>query len=385
MTLTNVLPRTFDYFSILNHSNLSDSSLNMPASENPNFHDLEFHTPEFHTPKFHTPELTEPAFNEPVFNQSTLNTSENASEFTSPPFNPSQLSNVHRTGDRYCSAKALALGHMADLSYCSRRLVEATLINDWGFHFVEFFPLGPTNAFLVADDEKIIVAFRGSDDPKDWLHNLKLDLVDGPAQGEVHRGFLKMLGDVWQALQYSICRLRAQARWQGQELALWFTGHSLGGALATLAVAQLREAGEAIDGLYTFASPRVGDRTFAHNFNVDFGFKTFRIVNQNDLVPQLPLRFLRYHHVGQLHYFDRTGQRHHNSTALFRLLDALKIHANDLFDLDFSAAENHDIGPYLGMLYRDYHSEFRAPHRRLNERAEQRLRQDKIQPAWIQP
>ncbi len=292
-------------------------------------------------------------------------------------FAPAADSRVGASHSHYCSARALALGQMADLTYCSRRLIQTTLMKEWGFSSIEFFPIGSTEAFVAADSEKIIVAFRGSDDRWDWLHNVKLDLVQGPTvrringpmrdpinqliQGKVHAGFLKLLGTVWQDIRQHICRLKTQACWRGKTLAVWFTGHSLGAALATLVVAQLRLENEIIQGLYTFASPRVGDREFAQYFNTDFGFKTFRVVNKNDLIPRIPPRSLRYRHVGQLHYFDRTGQRHSRSKAAFRLLDSLKIHANDLFDLDFSAAENHDIGPYLQMLYQDYQNSVLDP------------------------
>ena len=61
--------------------------------------------------------------------------------------------------------------------------------------------------------------------------------------------------------------------------ALWITVHSLGAALATLAVAKLRlEKDEPVNGLYTFGQPRTGDRDFAKNFNADFGNQTFRYV-----------------------------------------------------------------------------------------------------------
>jgi len=40
------------------------------------------------------------------------------------------------------------------------------------------------------------------------------------------------------------------------------TGHSLGGAIATLAVAELISKGIQVDNLYTFGSPRVGDSNF---------------------------------------------------------------------------------------------------------------------------
>ena len=58
--------------------------------------------------------------------------------------------------------------------------------------------------------------------------------------------------------------------WRGQfgeKLAIWVTGHSLGGALATLMAAEILrriDAGAPLElrGVYTFGSPRVGDRAF---------------------------------------------------------------------------------------------------------------------------
>ena len=251
---------------------------------------------------------------------------------------------------RYCPTQALAFATLSDLAYSSRRTIRVTL-KSWEFETIDFFSLGHTEAFLVANAHQIIVIFRGSDEPQDWIHNLNFDLVSGPG-GQVHCGFLNAVQGLWKTIQSRICQLRVQARWQGRELSLWLTGHSLGAALATLVTAQLRQANEKISGLYTYASPRVGDRTFAQNFNIDLGMRTFRIVNKNDLVPQLPMRSLSYCHVGQLFYFDHRDQLHCQSSAYFRFLDAMKIHANDLFDLDFSAAENHDIGAYLAALAR---------------------------------
>ena len=39
---------------------------------------------------------------------------------------------------------------------------------------------------------------------------------------------------------------------------VWYTGHSLGGALASLATAQMRRQEVPVDGLYTFGQPRTG-------------------------------------------------------------------------------------------------------------------------------
>lgn len=72
-------------------------------------------------------------------------------------------------------------------------------------------------------------------------------------------------------------------------------GHSLGGALATLYVAdhaRMAAAGSGGDGLeisvlYTFASPRTGDPVFARAFDA-LPIVSWRIVNELDIVPKLP-------------------------------------------------------------------------------------------------
>ena len=60
--------------------------------------------------------------------------------------------------------------------------------------------------------------------------------MTGPYRGEVHKGFQDAVAQVWKPLEMTIARYR-----QGREKSLWFTGHSLGAGLATLAVARLLE------------------------------------------------------------------------------------------------------------------------------------------------
>ena len=65
--------------------------------------------------------------------------------------------------------------------------------------------------------------------------------------------------------------------------------HSLGSALATLYVADNSLTKKVKTPLLcTLASPRVGDYTFATNFN-NLGIASWRIVNEPDLVPKLPI------------------------------------------------------------------------------------------------
>ena len=79
------------------------------------------------------------------------------------------------------------------------------------------------------------------------------------------------------------------------------TGHSLGGALATLCayeLAHLELADAAVERLvvYNFGSPRVGSGAFAAHFDASLP-DAWRVVNAADLVPRVP-RLLGYAHVG---------------------------------------------------------------------------------------
>lgn len=258
------------------------------------------------------------------------------------------------TSYRGCNAAALA--RIASLSYGSSDAIEAVALHQFDFDYFKYFSCKGTEAFLMADAEKIVVTFCGSNHIEDWLNNIDIDLVGGPFGGKVHEGFYRMLHYIWRDLQSSIRELKHTASQQGRSLSVWFTGHSLGAALATLAVACLREKDQPVQGLYTFGSPRVGDRLFARNFNLDFGDKTFRVVNTNDIITRLPPRALFYSHVGQLRFFDRSGQLQTDSSTWYRFLDSVKVHVGDLFDRDFSGLENHDIGAYVQATFRNRYS-----------------------------
>jgi triacylglycerol lipase len=75
-------------------------------------------------------------------------------------------------------------------------------------------------------------------------------------------------------------------------------GHSLGGALATLLTADVAlNTPCKSPASYTYASPRTGDLLFANGYNASIP-ATYRIVNRQDLVPQLPpIVPLPYEHV----------------------------------------------------------------------------------------
>lgn len=77
------------------------------------------------------------------------------------------------------------------------------------------------------------------------------------------------------------------------------TGHSLGGALATLAALDLRARFGQIVQLIQFGSPRVGNEAFYTKVKQVFGSTDFRVTHANDIVPHWPkaLSHSGYHHI----------------------------------------------------------------------------------------
>jgi triacylglycerol lipase len=209
-----------------------------------------------------------------------------------------QLNALNAPG--YSPRIALWLLQAAHLTYQTPAEIIAKT-QAWGFPYAHFFDQGDTQACLIGHDQLLILVFRGTDptSPSDWQTNAKLPLVEG-CGGKVHQGFQVGLAQIWEPL---LARLSEFRRHQP----LLMTGHSLGGALATLAAAQLHAAGQSIDGLYTFGAPRVGDRAFTTCFNHNLQHCTFRLVHHQDWIPHLPPSALGYAHVGQPIYFDEAG------------------------------------------------------------------------------
>lgn len=81
------------------------------------------------------------------------------------------------------------------------------------------------------------------------------------------------------------------------DVRLLITGHSLGGAVATVFAHQVASQRTDIPiNVVTFGSPRVGTRSFARSFNAKHSIKYLRVQQGCDVVTQLP--YCCYTHVG---------------------------------------------------------------------------------------
>ena len=183
-------------------------------------------------------------------------------------------------------------------------------------------PDSSTQAWLFSNpaERQLIVAFRGTEQT-DWKDiATDINLVPSSLEPErapsdallgfipnlwraggdgilVHGGFLEAYDSVRRAVIFCVDALA------GPGWTVSVTGHSLGGALATLCSYELAEmARERPDGsrsvdMINFGSPRVGNGAFVAEYNALVP-EAVRVVNRNDIVPTVP-RMLGYKHVGE--------------------------------------------------------------------------------------
>lgn len=156
---------------------------------------------------------------------------------------------------------------------------------------------GTDTQVLVTEKGVTCFSFRGTSDFRDALTDANILLTGAPdlpvREGRLHHGCVRAVESVIPQLA-KICRELPD----GQPL--YFTGHSLGGALAPLAAYLLALEGFNVAGVITFAGMRFADPVFRRNYHRVLGDRTWRVVAQYDVVPHLPLPgwLLPYRHVG---------------------------------------------------------------------------------------
>lgn len=248
----------------------------------------------------------------------------------------------------YNGNNALCLAAMANIAYEAKATIKKQA-KVWGFRNFEFFEADGTEAFIIGDDDKIIVSFRGTqpDILLDWLTDVDIALINGPG-GRVHNGFFHGVARIWPSLRKRITDFQDNAE---RPQSLWFTGHSLGAALATIAVARLRfHEDKPVYGLYTFGQPRTGDHRFANFANSDTMTGVYRFVNNNDIVTRVPPRALDYRHIGKMIYFTSDQEITSDIGLWIQFLDRISGRIDDLGKLGPDGLTDHDMSTYVGLM-----------------------------------
>lgn len=193
---------------------------------------------------------------------------------------------------------SLLFAQVSRISYMQPHAVEA-YIPRLGLKLEKFADRDGAQAYVFGNDSDLVVACRGTE-PNDW-NDVKADvnafMVLAETVGRVHRGFKQEVDDLWPELEKIVAT---------ETRTLWFTGHSLGGAMATICAGRcfLAHIPAMPRAVYTFGAPRVGTKRYINNVDVELT----RWVNNNDIVPRVPPTWLGYRHTGRRVYINTYGK-----------------------------------------------------------------------------
>ncbi|KAF1766183.1 hypothetical protein GCK72_006139 [Caenorhabditis remanei] len=157
------------------------------------------------------------------------------------------------------------------------------------------------------DLQHIFIGFRSTNDPVQFVSQFYVFMMgwfeDFPLGGRMVAIYSRMYRDI---LQFGFDECLGKAVEKHPTYSLLVTGHSLGGAMATIfSLHVAMKYPQKQTRLYSLSSPRSGDETFVKLLN-QYIFEQFRVVRDGDFVPDSPFR------VSQT-----IETAHHNSFEIF--------------------------------------------------------------------
>lgn len=194
---------------------------------------------------------------------------------------------------------SLLFAQLSQVSYLPPHHVERYALG-LGLELDEFIDRDGAQAYVFESATDRVIACRGTE-PNEW-NDVKADVnaltVLAETVGRVHRGFKREVDDLWPMIEKQIA---AKDRRK-----LWFTGHSLGGAMATICAGRcfLSHIPANPERVVTFGAPRVGTKRYVQHVDLDIT----RWVNNNDVVARVPPTWMGYRHVGVRMYLDSQGR-----------------------------------------------------------------------------
>jgi len=229
------------------------------------------------------------------------------------------------------NALSLAIASL-DAYRSDRPEMPVRAIQDWGFTGYEPFAASDTEGFVCWDDRVVVLSFRGTEKKiSDWLGNLNVMPRETAGYGSVHGGF----HDGYKAVEGSIKGILKKAGAGGKKL--WITGHSLGGALSSIAGVELYRDTPAY-GFATYGQPKLATRPLMDFYNSKYPGGTYaRFKNNNDIVTRIPPG---YDHVGKLYWFNANGElKSSSSTRGLALAPEVMEAATDLGPGEFNTMQ----------------------------------------------
>ncbi len=233
--------------------------------------------------------------------------------------------------------RSLALAELAMIAYNDEAEAQRAA-RAIGFSEAQLLDHDGSQAYRFRNEHDVVLACRGTQ-PTEW-NDIKADAnavmsVVGTL-GNVHSGFNREVDDLWPMLE-DLLRDNTQP--------VWFCGHSLGAAMATICAYRCRTSSISSNPqeLHTFGSPRVGCKRYIRHAQVDH----YRWVHNNDIVTRVPPVWMGYRHCGHEIYLDRYG-RIRKLTGVWRSRDRWRGLVGGLFQWKLDLLADHSIHHYAG-------------------------------------
>jgi len=222
------------------------------------------------------------------------------------------------------------MAKLAQLAYLDGTEAEPE-IKKLGYTGHKFFEKEGAQCHAVWNDKEYVLAFRGTEPTElsDVLADLNAIPRGAMTHGLVHSGFRGECDKLWEQIK------KDQKSHEGKTF--YITGHSLGGAMATIATSRFEEYTK-VTQLTTFGSPRVGTRKFVKHIETPH----MRFVNNNDLVTKVPLALMGYKHHGTLQYINFYGNIR-KLTLWQAMKDKIRGYRSGLLD----GAKDHGMDNYV--------------------------------------
>ena len=196
--------------------------------------------------------------------------------------------------------RSLLFANLAQIAYCNERDATSQAKN-YSFNTVEFYDKDGAQAYRFMNKHDLVIACRGTQPTE--FNDIKADLRAVPVMAEtisrVHKGFKAEVDELWPMILEDISRKANQNK------KIWFCGHSLGAAMATIMASRCHLYPDVppVQELYTYGSPRVGWRGYVRSLDITH----HRWVNNNDIVTRVPMNIMGYVHHGEEHYLNAYG------------------------------------------------------------------------------
>lgn len=241
--------------------------------------------------------------------------------------------------------QSLLFAELSSICYYNEANVKP-LVQQLGFTESQYYERDGAQAYIFTGVIDTVVACRGTE-PNEW-NDIRADANATTALaetvGKVHSGFKQEVDDLWPELEKALV---------SNENTLWFTGHSLGGAMATIGAGRcfLSHIKSMPSGLFTYGSPRVGNKRYVNHVELNH----YRWVNNNDIVTRVPPAWLGYRHCGQEMYLDSDGMLR-DIKGMRRFKDRLRGFFRGIKRLKVDHFADHVIDNYIDYIHQNIES-----------------------------